>query len=58
MSTGAAAVGIAQINAVGNLGGFVGTYSLGIIKEATGSYALGPFASRAFNCGRNHADAS
>jgi MFS family permease len=41
MSTGAAAVGIAQINAIGNLGGFVGTYSLGVIKEATGSYALG-----------------
>jgi len=41
MSTGAAVVGIAQINAIGNLGGFVGTYSLGVIKEATGSYALG-----------------
>jgi ACS family tartrate transporter-like MFS transporter len=41
MSTSAAAVGIAQINAIGNLGGFVGTYSLGVIKEATGSYALG-----------------
>jgi MFS transporter, ACS family, tartrate transporter len=41
MSTSAAAVGIAQINAIGNLGGFVGTYSLGVINEATGSYALG-----------------
>jgi ACS family tartrate transporter-like MFS transporter len=41
MSTSSAAVGIAQINAIGNLGGFVGTYSLGVIKEATGSYALG-----------------
>jgi MFS transporter, ACS family, tartrate transporter len=41
MSTSAAAVGIAQINAIGNLGGFVGTCSLGVIKEATGSYALG-----------------
>ena len=37
----AAAAGIAQINAVGNLGGFIGTSLLGVIKDATGSYPLG-----------------
>ena len=41
LSAGAAAVGIAQINAMGNIGGFVGTSLLGIIKDATGSYPLG-----------------
>jgi nitrate/nitrite transporter NarK len=38
---GAAAAGIAQINAIGNIGGFVGTSLLGIIKQVTGSYQLG-----------------
>ena len=41
LSVGAAAAGIAQINAIGNIGGFLGTYLLGVIKDATGSYALG-----------------
>ena len=41
LSASTAAAGIAQINAIGNLGGFVGTYFLGLIKDATGSYALG-----------------
>jgi ACS family tartrate transporter-like MFS transporter len=41
LSAGAAAAGIAQINAIGNIGGFVGTYLLGVIKDATGSYPLG-----------------
>ncbi len=41
LSTGAAAAGIAQINAIGNIGGFVGTYLLGLIKDATSSYPLG-----------------
>src|SRR3954453_16287489 len=41
LSASAAAAGIAQINAIGNLGGFVGTYLLGVIKDATGSYGLG-----------------
>ncbi|WP_375463774.1 MFS transporter [uncultured Methylobacterium sp.] len=41
LSAGAAAAGIAQINAVGNIGGFLGTYLLGVIKDATGSYPLG-----------------
>ena len=37
----AAAGGIALINAVGNLGGFVGPYLVGWIKESTGSYNAG-----------------
>lgn len=41
LSAGAAAAGIAQINAIGNIGGFVGTSLLGVIKDATGSYPLG-----------------
>ena len=38
---GASAAGIAQINAIGNLGAFVGTFLMGVIKDASGSYALG-----------------
>jgi MFS transporter, ACS family, tartrate transporter len=41
MSAGIAAAAIAQVNAIGNLGGFFGSYLLGMIKDATGSYALG-----------------
>jgi ACS family tartrate transporter-like MFS transporter len=41
MSAGVAAAAIAQINAIGNLGGFFGSYLLGTIKDATGSFALG-----------------
>ncbi len=40
LSAGAAAAGIAQINAMGNIGGFVATALLGVIKDATGSYPL------------------
>ena len=36
-----AAAGIAQINAIGNLGGLFGSTLLGVIKDATGSYPLG-----------------
>lgn len=36
----AAAGGIALINAVGNLGGFLGPYMFGLIKDATGSSDL------------------
>ena len=36
-----AAAGIAQVNAIGNIGGFLGTWLLGVIKDATGSYPLG-----------------
>lgn len=41
LAAGAAAAGIAQINAIGNLAGFVGPFLLGWIKDLTGSYALG-----------------
>ena len=36
-----AAAGIALVNSVGNIGGFVGPYVLGWLKDATGSYAAG-----------------
>ncbi|MBN3755974.1 MFS transporter [Paraburkholderia sp. Tr-20389] len=40
--TGAsAAVGIATINSLANLGGYVGPYGIGLIKDATGSLAAG-----------------
>ncbi len=38
--TGAAA-GIALVNSIGNLGGFVGPYLIGLVKEETGSFAGG-----------------
>jgi MFS transporter, ACS family, tartrate transporter len=37
----AAAGGIALINSIGNLGGFVGPYAVGWIKDATGETTLG-----------------
>ena len=46
LSVGAAAAGIAQINAIGNIGGLVGTSLLGVIKDATGSYPLGLLPAR------------
>lgn len=33
----AAAVGIALINSIGNIGGFIGPYAIGFLKDATGS---------------------
>jgi len=39
LSGTAAAAGIAWINSVGNLGGFVGPTIVGYVKQATGSYA-------------------
>ena len=36
----AAAAGLAQVNAIGNLAGFGGTYLIGAIRDATGSYTL------------------
>ena len=36
----AAAAGLAQINALGNLSGFVDSYLIGAIRDATGSFAL------------------
>jgi nitrate/nitrite transporter NarK len=37
----AAAAGIALINSIGNLGGFVGPYAVGWIKDSTHSYEAG-----------------
>ncbi|MEN0075756.1 MAG: MFS transporter, partial [Paracraurococcus sp.] len=36
----AAAGGIALINSIGNLAGFVGPYAVGWVKESTGSFAM------------------
>ena len=41
LAAGAMAAGLAQINALGNLAGFIGPFLLGWIKDQTGSYALG-----------------
>jgi len=41
MSGAGAAVGIAMINSIGNLGGFIGPYMIGWIKGKTGSYTGG-----------------
>ena len=41
LSGTAAAAGIALINAVGNLGGFVGPYAVGALSDATGSFYWG-----------------
>lgn len=41
LSGTAAAAGIALINSVGNLGGFVGPYVMGYISTATGSFDFG-----------------
>ena len=38
---GGAAVGIALINSVGNIGGFVGPYLFGYIRESTQSFSVG-----------------
>jgi ACS family tartrate transporter-like MFS transporter len=36
--TGAAA-GLALVNSIGNIAGFVGSYTVGLLKEATGSFS-------------------
>jgi MFS transporter, ACS family, tartrate transporter len=41
LSGAGAAAGIAMINSIGNLGGFVGPFAIGWLKNATGSYAAG-----------------
>ncbi|WP_211462446.1 MFS transporter [Collimonas silvisoli] len=41
LSGAGAAAGIAMINSVGNLGGFVGPFAIGWLKNATGGYAAG-----------------
>lgn len=48
LTGGAAAVGIAVINSIGNLGGFVGPYMLGWFKDATGSMTAGLYFLSAF----------
>lgn len=40
MGGAAAAVGLAQVNALGNVAGFAGSALLGLIRQATGSFAL------------------
>jgi nitrate/nitrite transporter NarK len=40
LSSGTAAAGLAQMNAISNLAGFGTTYVVGSIKQATGSYPL------------------
>jgi len=39
-----AAAGIALINSVGNIGGFVGPYGIGYLRDATNSYSAGLIA--------------
>ena len=41
LSGAAAATGIATINSIGNLGGFVGPVVIGWIKDQSGSFAGG-----------------
>jgi len=41
LSGSAAAGGIALINSIGNLSGFVGPYAMGWFKDITGSYIIG-----------------
>src|SRR5262249_2805344 len=41
LSGSAAAGGIALINSIGNLSGFVGPYAMGWFKDLTGSYTIG-----------------
>jgi ACS family tartrate transporter-like MFS transporter len=41
LSGAGAAAGIAMINSVGNLGGFVGPFVIGWLKNVTGTYSAG-----------------
>ncbi|NNM66122.1 MAG: MFS transporter [Burkholderiales bacterium] len=41
LSGAGAAAGIAMINSIGNLGGFVGPFAIGWLKSTTGGYAAG-----------------
>lgn len=43
LSGSAAAAGLALINSVGNLGGFVGPFAIGLAKNMTGSFSGGLF---------------
>lgn len=44
-----AAAGIAFINSVGNIGGFIGPYAMGAINKQTGSFTA-DLSSQAFRC--------
>ena len=48
LGSATAAAGIALVNAVGNIGGYVGPVIVGMIKDATGSYTCGLAAMGAF----------
>ena len=48
LSGASAAAGIAIINALGNLAGFVGPYAMGWIRDATGSFSGGLYLIGAF----------
>ena len=48
LSGPAAAAGIAIINAIGNLAGFLGPFAMGWLKDRTGSFASGLLAIAAF----------
>jgi len=48
LSGTAAAAGIAVINSIGNLSGFIGPYAMGWIKDATGSFTGGLLLIAAF----------
>ncbi|MHB1206142.1 MAG: MFS transporter [Rhodospirillaceae bacterium] len=48
LGSATAAAGIALVNAVGNIGGYVGPVIVGMIKDATGSYTYGLCALGAF----------
>ena len=52
----AAAAGIAFINSVGNLGGLVGPYLLGAVKDRTGGYSAGLVALGRACWRRGHGD--
>ena len=41
LSGAGAAAGIAMINSIGNLGGFVGPFAIGWLKNVTGGYSAG-----------------
>ena len=50
LSGSAAAAGIATINSIGNLGGFVGPTVIGWIKDTTGSFLGGLYVVAGLLC--------
>lgn len=48
LSGTAAAAGIAWINSIGNLGGFIGPWYVGVMKDLTGSFSGGLYGLAAF----------